>query len=237
MRRLKTEYTQHHERWLVSYADFVTLLFAFFVVMYSISSVNNKKYQQLSGALDSAFKGEAMGIKVADSAVGPVVPSILPPQSVEAIAKKRLAMSKLADTLMQTLSPLVSSGKIHVTQNAMGVSVDINASVLFLPGEAKLSDESSLVLAALATVMRADTHSMRVEGHTDNIQISNATYASNWELSAVRAGSVVRLLERSGITENRLTVVGHGSAQPVVPNNTADNRSRNRRVTVSILSD
>jgi chemotaxis protein MotB len=237
-RRLKAEDPDNHERWLVSYADFITLLFAFFVVMYAISSVNNGKYRQLSGSLGSAFHGNPLKLAIADSAPSQVtLTTIAQRRAADIVTQKRRAMARLADTLMRALSPLIASGKVRVTQNALGVTVEINASVLFLPGEAKLSAESGLVLTALADVMRDDTHRLQVEGHTDNTQISNSAFASNWELSAVRAGSVVRLLESRGIAERRLTVIGHGSTQPIVPNDTAEKRNRNRRVTVLILSD
>lgn len=237
-RRLKAEDPDNHERWLVSYADFITLLFAFFVVMYAISSVNDGKYRQLSGALGSAFHGNPLKPVILDSAAPPItLPALAQRRAAELLTQKRRAMARLADTLMRVLAPLVAAGKVHVTQNSLGITVEINASVLFLPGEAKLSAESGLVLVALADVMRSDAHKLQVEGHTDNTQISNSAFASNWELSAVRAGSVVRLLESRGISERRLTVVGHGSTQPVVANDTAENRGRNRRVTVLILSD
>jgi chemotaxis protein MotB len=123
-----------------------------------------------------------------------------------------------------------------VTQTAWGVSVEINASLLFALGEAKLTEESSQVLKAVSEVLKNDQHAIRVEGYTDDLPISNVMFPSNWELSAMRASSVVRLFGENGIAENRLTAVGHGPNEPVDSNATTAGRARNRRVTVTILS-
>lgn len=238
-RRFEDE-PDNHERWLVSYADLLTLLFAFFVVMYAISSVNDSKYRQLSSALGSAFGR----IEVAPAVVKPV-PSVSPlprplprPRSADAAFKReKEQMTTMARDIHKVLAPLVSQGKVRVTQSARGVSVEINASVLFAPGDATLASESAQALRAVAQVLRPDTHAIQVEGHTDNLPIRNAQFPSNWELSAVRASSVVRLFIDSGIDDSRLTAVGHGANQPLAPNETPEGRQRNRRVHIMILSE
>ena len=153
-----------------------------------------------------------------------------------AIRRERETMTAIARSLLKALAPLVSEGKVRVTQTARGVSVEINASVLFAPGEAKLSAQSDQALTAVAQVLKEDAHAIQVEGHTDNIPISNAAFPSNWELSSVRASSVVRLFLENGIAESRLVAVGHGSNQPVGSNDTPEGRLRNRRVQLMILS-
>ena len=125
---------------------------------------------------------------------------------------------------------------MRVTQNSRGVSVEINASVLFDPGDAALTAESDQVLRALAVLLKNDPHAVQVEGHTDPTPIKNALFPSNWELSAVRASSVVRLFIDSGVAAERLTAVGHGANIPVASNDTAEGKARNRRVAVTILS-
>jgi chemotaxis protein MotB len=152
------------------------------------------------------------------------------------LRREKEQMTSLARDLLKALAPLVSQGKVRVTQTGRGVSIEINASVLFAPGEARLTPESSQALRAVAQVLKDDTHAIQVEGHTDNVPINNLFFPSNWELSAVRASSVVRLLMDSGIAEGRLLAVGHGSNQPVGSNDTAEGRLRNRRVEVMILS-
>lgn len=229
------------DRWLVSYADFITLLFAFFVVMYAISQVNEGKYRVLSDALGSAFGKASLPSPRKETL--PVMPdrprslSLQKQRAAElALRREKEQMTGMARNLQTALAPLVSQGKVRVTQNSRGISVEINASVLFAPGEAKLTNESSQALRAVAQVLKDDAHSIQVEGHTDNVPIKNLFFPSNWELSAARASSVVRLFAESGIPETRLLAVGHGSNQPVGPNDTADGRLRNRRVEVTILT-
>jgi len=143
----------------------------------------------------------------------------------------------MARELQKALAPLVSQGKVHVTQSSRGINVEINASVLFAPGEAKLTNESGQALRAVAAVLKNDKHALQVEGYTDNVPINTPLFASNWELSAVRASSVIRLLIDAGIDESRLIAVGHGDNDPVGSNDTLEGRSRNRRVEVMILSN
>lgn len=239
-RKKYEEEHDNHERWLVSYADFITLLFAFFVVMYAISSVNEGKYRVLSDSLGSAF-GKASPIPLETGEVQPTLPPpvgmLLPkPRVSEALRREREQLTGIARDILKVLSPLVNEGKVRVTQTSRGVSVEINASVLFAPGEAKLSGESGKALRAVAAVLKDDQHAIQVEGHTDNVPISNALFPSNWELSAVRASSVVRLFIDSGIAEQRLTAVGYGPNRPIDSNDTPAGRARNRRVEVMILS-
>ncbi len=233
----------NHERWLVSYADFITLLFAFFVVMYAISSVNESKYRVLAESLGSAF-GKAppaapvIGVEPATLPTAPPRPmTLLKKRSADtALRRERDVMTAIARDLLRVLAPLINEGKVRVTQTLRGVSVEINASVLFAPGEAKLSVQSGQALKAIAMVLKSDSHAIQVEGHTDNVPIGTPAFPSNWELSAVRASSVVRLFVENGIAENRLVAVGHGSNQPVGSNDTAEGRLRNRRVQLLILS-
>jgi chemotaxis protein MotB len=125
---------------------------------------------------------------------------------------------------------------VRVTQNSRGVSVEINASVLFDPGDARLTPASTEALRAVAVLLKDDSHAVQVEGHTDNQPIRNTLFPSNWELSAVRASSVVRLFIDAGVAPERLTAVGHGSNVAVASNDTSEGRARNRRVAVTILS-
>ena len=230
---------ENHERWLISYADFITLLFAFFVVMYAISVVNEGKYKVFSVSLGDAFGGkDQKTASVASSDVPQliVLPDPMIKRRAEAMRREKERLTNLAQKLTSTLAPLVREGKVRVTQNSRGVSVEINASVLFDPGDATLTTESDQALRALAVLLKDDPHAVQVEGHTDPTPIRNALFPSNWELSAVRASSVVRLFIDSGVAPERLTAVGHGANIPVASNATAEGKARNRRVAVTILS-
>jgi len=235
-RRKFDDEPENHERWLISYADFITLLFAFFVVMYAVSSVNLGKYKVFSDALGDAFGGAGAAAPTNTEVQSLPIPNPATRKRNEQIKKEKEQMTRLAKDLASTLAPLVKEGKVRVTQNSRGVSVEINASVLFNPGDARLTDESREALTAVASLLKDDPHAVQVEGHTDNVPIKNSLYPSNWELSAVRAGSVVRLFIEAGIAPSRMTAVGHADNQPVAPNTDPESRARNRRVAVTILS-
>ena len=236
-RKRYQEDTENHERWLISYADFMTLLFAFFVVMYAISVVNVGKYKVLSDALGDAFGGRGAAVTPATTVEQTFnLPNIVARKRAEAMRREKDRLTMLARDLTATLGPLVKEGKVRVTQNSRGVSVEINASVLFAPGDAALTEISREALTAVAILLKNDPHQVQVEGHTDDVPISNPLFPSNWELSAVRASSVVRLFIDSGVAPARLTAVGHGANVPVAPNSTPEGRARNRRVAVTIIS-
>ncbi|TCS39154.1 chemotaxis protein MotB [Paucimonas lemoignei] len=240
-RKKHEEEHENHERWLVSYADFITLLFAFFVVMYAISSVNEGKYRVLSNALGSAF---GTGASVSVVQVSPERQQAFPlrrqstqdRQRLEAIKREREVMAGIARQLRQSLDPLIKRGIVRVTQTGRGVKVEINASILFATGDANLTGEAGEVLSTIARIMKDDSHGLQVEGHTDNVPIKNAAFPSNWELASARASSVVRLLADKGVPPVRLSAVGHADNFPVASNDTAEGRARNRRVEIMILS-
>ncbi len=250
-RKKKPEEHENHERWLVSYADFITLLFAFFVVMYAISSLNEGKYRVLSDSLVDAFKRvptsqdpvrltpESPGLSPSSKLV--VIPAPIPNRKDPVQEAKRKVqqekMKGIATDILKVMEPLVKEGQVRVTQSPLGVSIEINASVLFAPGQALLAKESTQVLSAVAQVVAMVPNDVQIEGHTDNIPISTPGYPSNWELSTARASSVVRLFIENGVDPARLTAMGYADQRPVEPNTSNEGRARNRRVTVMIEPD
>lgn len=239
---------QDNDRWLVSYADFITLLFAFFVVMYGISSVNQKKYNQLTSSIGTAFSGSLAEGGHINGPAGSPNPSVLKSNAKsfikplplshlyeEKMRREREAMTKTGLDLSHVLAGFVQSGKVQVLQNNRGVRIDINDSLLFQPGSAELAPESAQLVSDIAQVLKDNQRAIQVEGHTDNIPIHNPQFFSNWELSAVRASTVVRTLNTAGIAENRLSALGFGSSQPLQDNDTPENRAKNRRVSLMIL--
>ena len=236
---------ENHDRWLVSYADFITLLFAFFVVMYGLSSVNQTKYRDLTSSLGNAFGQENVTLagqnrkpsKQADKNNSGINMPPLPFDKLknERIQREREKMTALGISLANGFSDLIDSGKLHVIQNNLGIRIDISDNVLFSPGSAELSVTSESLLKQISDVLRADDHLLQVEGHTDNLPIHNAQFFSNWELSAVRASSMVRMLAKHGIAENRLSAAGFGASRPLAENETAQGRASNRRVSLMLL--
>jgi chemotaxis protein MotB len=237
-RKRYEEDNENHERWLISYADFITLLFAFFVVMYAVSVVNIGKYTMLSEALGDAFGGHGAASKSNTMVEMDALPlaGIIAHKRAEAARRDRERLELLAHKLNSSLAPLIDSGKVRVTQNARGVTVEINASVLFDEGAADLAGTARATLQAVAGLLQDDPHAIEVEGHTDNTPIGNPAYPSNWELSAVRASTVVRLFAASGVAEGRLAAVGRGANRPVASNDDSAGRARNRRVAITVLA-
>lgn len=234
---------ENHERWLVSYADFITLLFAFFVVMYAISQVNEGKYRVLSDTLSSAFRnipGKTAGAQIAVNQ-GPAlqIPFRRPNLGIKVdpnLGAKKEKLRNMAKEISAALAPLVKEGQVRITEGALGITVDINASVLFASGDASLDVGAIQALTAVATVLAPTDFPVIVEGHTDNTPINTPQFPSNWELSGMRASSVVRLFIESGVDPRRLTATGYADQRPVDDNATVEGRARNRRVAITIES-
>lgn len=258
-RRSRFHHEEHEnlERWLVSYADFITLLFAFFVVMYGISQINAGKYRALSESMVGAFRSTNVntpgqkavvdGIPANPAGQMIATPQKLQPpkaaqtpptpEEVQAEQQRGVAREKMrnmAADIQKAMASLVKEGKVRISEGPQGISVDINASVLFAPGDAQLGPSAVAALQAVARVLANAEYPITVEGHTDNDPIKTAMFPSNWELSVVRASSVVRLFQGNGVAPWRLTAAGYGEQRPVAPNDTPEGRSRNRRVTLTI---
>jgi chemotaxis protein MotB len=233
------------DRWLVSYADFITLLFAFFVVMYAISSINEGKYRVLSDTLLEAFKTPpkaAQPIQLGDEprAMEPELPSEGIPKPIRVQPPRvdqQRQMRGIAQRIEQQLKPLVDKDLIRINADKLWVEVDMNTSILFSSGSATLEPVADGPLKKLAGVLRDIPNQVEVEGHTDNVPISNEQFPSNWELSAARAASVVHLFTNEGVKPQRLAAIGYGQYRPVDSNDTPAGRRQNRRVRVVILAD
>lgn len=223
-----------HERWLVSYADFITLLFAFFVVMYAVSQVNEHKYQTLSETLASVFDGKVpVERELAEWAQQ--FPRDQYPQISSGLPGQHLADTRLlANDLSQALGQLVKTGWVNLNATEEWVQIELNANLLFASASAAPSEEAQEVFAQIAEILAPYDNAIEVSGHTDDVPIHTSQYASNWELSAARAASVVRLLGRGGVAPERMAAVGYGEFRPVADNATEAGRSQNRRVLLMV---
>ena len=255
-RRHKHEEHANHEAWAIPYGDLITLLLAFFVVMYAMSSVNEGKYRVLSDSLVAAFQGAPKTmepIQVGEKQLGPGADLAItlprqamidgqPQRAIQPIAMAQQARQQLdelagvADEVEQSMSDLIDRELVTVRRHGKWVEVEIRTDILFPSGVATLSPPAEQVLQQLADTLKPFPNAIRVEGHTDNRPISTTAFPSNWELSAARAASVVHLFTRAGIDPGRLAVIGLGENRPAQSNATAEGRNANRRVLLVILS-
>ena len=238
-RRREEENGEGQDRWMVSYADFVTLLFAFFVVMYGVSSINENKYRQVSGSISRAF------LQDNDQQAEPQLQSA-PHITMEnlnrrKIAKELQARKKIQEKLQEVeqglnnaMAPLVQNGKVNIKRTDKGIYVDINASALFDSGSAVLWADAKRILWGVADQLEQQPFRITVEGHTDDQPINTKEFSSNWDLSALRATSVLHLLRDRGIDESRLVAIGYAATRPIHPNDTEEHRNANRRVALMI---
>ena len=229
IRKRQQEEPENHERWVISYADFITLLFAFFVVMYSISSVNEGKYKVLSDSLVAVFNaqpktydplvvGDKDVRKSNDRLIKLPVPGDYPSNDdfkygiegifddVESKAIRQgelrdnevARLSKISEELAISLQQQIANNEVEIRSNDEWIEVNIRASVLYPSGSAELSMDAEKVLEKIANILKVQTNPLHVEGYTDNMPIETRQYPSNWELSASRAASVVRLFSYLG---------------------------------------
>ena len=241
----------NHDRWMVSYADFVTLLFAFFVVMYAMSSVNEGKYKALSNSIVDAFsKNDQQGgvIDPIQTGTPPTVFQPIPldnPTTVEVekrrelseeILKERRNLGQVSDQFKEVLTPFIDDKLVSVKRNDYWIELEMNSEMLFLSGEAELSKKAIPVLKKISEVISALPNAVNVEGHTDNVPIDNIKFRSNWDLSSARATSVVHELIKDGINPVRLSAIGYGEFHPVGDNKVEDGRFKNRRVVLVLMS-
>ncbi len=256
-RKKRQEEHENHERWLISYADFITLLFAFFVVMYAVSSVNEGKYRVLSDSLSAAFSDPARSMSPiqvgqisrgqGSSEVGegegsgilslPQIPNLSENQTVEDHKQGVEVLNDISSLIEGTLSEFIERGDIEITRNDLWVEIDIKSRVLFPSGMATLHPEAIKILRSLSAILKSYKNPIHVEGFTDSIPINTIIFPSNWELSASRAASVVHLFTQTGIDPARMAAIGYGQYRPIASNDTPEGRSRNRRVVLVVLAD
>lgn len=250
---LKREPEKHvnHERWLVSYGDLLTLLFAVFVTMYAMSQADKKKVEEVAASMNEAFgnaKASAGGkpVMLPSGAIS-IVPDLKakPASAVQRQSNggKTRMMASNADygfikaSLDAYLVKNGNSGKVAVEISRRGVVVSLKEAGFFDSGSARLKKESMETLTVIGETLNQYANTFRIEGHTDNVPISSTGFQSNWELSTNRATTVVHFLtETSGFAPETLSAVGYGEYRPVSDNGTAEGRAKNRRVDIVLLA-
>jgi len=237
-----------HERWLVSYADFVTLLFAFFVVLYASAQVDRQRALQLSDAIRSGFRqlgvfqGEkkaAEGVLIRDGANSGTTPDFYQPQRLEgntATPGTAAEFINIRSELERALAPQIERKEVVLHLEPDGLVVTLREIGFFETGSAAMKPGAEKAFAQIAAILRAHACAVRIEGHTDNVPIHNSQFASNWELSTTRATGLVRsLVDNFGLSPALLSAAGYAEFHPASPNDTSHGRALNRRVDLVIL--
>lgn len=232
----RKEKPENSERWLLTYSDLITLLMVFFVVLYSASNVNQKKYEKLANSMASAFTG---GTGIGDAGTGQVAGDSsddgeLAPL-VQSEEEKLQGIEGQVDNMIKDLG-LEDSVSTDIEER--GLVISFNDRIFFDSAKADIKEDMKSKLGSLSTILNKIDNYVRVEGHTDNLPISNTFYSSNWQLSSIRASNVVEfLVGNGGISPDRLSAVGYGEHRPIADNTTDEGRAKNRRVDILILNN
>lgn len=236
-----------HERWLVSYADFITLLFAFFVVLYAFAKADEKKQVEVSEAIDTAFRsfgvlsnarqqtrpqknvytGNGLPLQPAAAIMG---------ESLMPASKVKGDLDRMRHELEKSLAPQIANGSVAVEMGRDGLVISLREAGFFNSGSATPHPNAVSTLKRVAESLGSLPYDVRIEGHTDNVPIHNAQFDSNWELSSARATAIARLfLELHAVSPERLSAAGYAEYHPVTSNATSEGRAMNRRVDLVIL--
>jgi chemotaxis protein MotB len=251
-RKKKPPEHANHERWLVSYADFITLLFAFFVVMFATSQTDKVKAQQVSDSVKDALEGKSVAAMVTTllggsvdkkgpgnaEQRGPGGSKVFKPDVEKTGTGKVVELLPSLNVLSKELDQEIKSGKLRISMGERGLTVSFQQAALFPSGEDVIAAEAHPTIAKIAAAMNQIPNPARLEGHTDSIPIHNSRFKSNWELSAARSIALMELLSDSfKVDRNKLSIAGYAETAPKETNDTEEGRSRNRRVDVVILNE
>ncbi|KUO72985.1 MAG: flagellar motor protein [Desulfosporosinus sp. BRH_c37] len=243
---------ENGERWLLTYSDLITLLMIFFVVLYSMSKVDAQRFAAVAESLNKALGGGTPAkIELSTSPVGPSLFTTGTPSSKTSVPGKgndpnQTSHQGNSDTEKMSIDAIKAKLDKFAADNGIqstlvstieerGLVVSIQETLLFESGSADITSRARDILEKISTVLTVAPNQIKVEGHTDNLPINTAKFPSNWELSVIRSTNVVHILQRDGISPNRLSAAGYGEFRPIAPNNTDVGRGRNRRIDLIIL--
>lgn len=216
-----------HDRWLVSYADLVTLLLAMFTTLYAASVLDASKRDPLAESLRHAMATPTASAPVENQ------PAVVPPAE---LVKRFAAFEELKARLSSELDDAVRAQRLEITTDGRGLVISLPEKATFPIGSADVTSDARTLIGRVASTVAPLSNLIRVEGHTDDVPIKTPRFASNWELSTARASAVVAyLIQSSGVDPSRLSASGYGEFHPRVPNTSPENRARNRRIDLVVL--
>ncbi len=233
MKRRRHQSHPSHDRWLVSYADFITLLFAFFVVLYASSRADVRKQAQFAASINSAFT--ALGI-FPKNGQGKGAASVDVPPAANAPATVTEDLTRIKNELQHKLANQIAQHTVAIQLGPNGLVISLREAGFYHSGSATPRSSSVPTIAKIVTELRPTPYALRIEGHTDNIPIHNSKYNSNWELSTARATYLTRLFIRQfNLQPERLSAAGYAQYHPIASNATPAGRAQNRRVDIILL--
>ena len=234
MKKHEEHEKENSERWLLTYADLITLLLVFFIIMYTMSNVDKQKFAQMANALKGAMG--ASGEKVLEMFPNQAV---VPINNGSAYNSEERQMEGVEKQMEELIEKAGLKDEIQVEVQERGLVVSIKSYILFESGKAQLTPESVGIIAHIAQILsQVSGKQIRIEGHTDSDPISTPEFPSNWELSSARATCVLKLILAKGhFNPTKISAVGYGEYRPKVPNTTVENKGQNRRVDIVIIRD
>jgi len=208
------------DRYLITYADLITLLLGLFILLYTASNLDVQKYEKMVNAIGNVFGGEHPGMQV------------LPDSKIPAVSP----LGNLKSDINNLIEKNNYSSSIKLEENSRGVTIHILEDIVFPSGSAELKKSSKIVLSQLASIIRKLNNDIRIEGHTDNVPIATSQFPSNWHLSVARALSTAYfLMTEEGLDPEKLSIVGYSEYKPIDSNETVYGRASNRRVDIVII--
>lgn len=234
MKKKRHEQEGNNERWLITYSDLITLLLVFFIILYAFSKVDNKKYENLASGFNSVF-GSGTGILNGGNSINIVGGTA----SQNSSGEEKSEEDMLSDLKQQVDGYLTSNSlneSVSTNIDDRGLVISMSNSILFDSGTATIKSDNNLNLKTMGKLLNSMPNYIRIEGHTDNLPINNTKFKSNWELSVIRATNVAEILiDETGISPERISVLGYGEFRPIGDNSTAEGRAKNRRVDIIIM--
>lgn len=231
----------NNDRWLISYADFITLLFAFFVVMYATSNINLNKYRAFSSAVVTAFQGNPRAENLRNNVQKAPIAVLKPLPLSHIYEEKQLRDAEklhvIGQTLANSYAHWIEEGQVHVFQHPHGIRIDIQDQRLFLPGSIEISAEGNKLLAICTATLRNDYRQLRIEGHAQQSSLTlNQGLTSSWEVSAIKAAKVTQTLVAMGMIDKRLSAVGLADTRPLSSSEHLLAHKTNQRISIWILA-
>lgn len=242
-RKKQHEKEPNHERWLVSYADFITLLFAVFVTLYAMSQTDKKKVEEIMASMSASFgftTSSAPKPAVVPMGALNIIPSLQKSAAIPRKGRSRGSEQDFRTTKASIEAYLMKTGaqdKVAVSIDDRGLVVSLKEAGFFDSGSATLRSSSLSLLNDIVASLSSYSNSIRVEGHTDNVPINSSAFPSNWELSTARATHVLQYLMKQDFDPSQMSAAGYGEYRPVADNGSEDGRMKNRRVDIVLLSD